>query len=71
MSRAVLAAFALCCSLGVQADQHQQDLAYSLGVRLGERLHEAGVDGELLDLLADHLGLTDTLFRQYAPHLLA
>lgn len=40
MSRAVLATLALCCSLAVQADQHQQDLAYSLGVRLGERLHE-------------------------------
>lgn len=51
MSRAVLATFALCCSLAVQADQHQQDLAYSLGVRLGERLGEEVPELPLGDLL--------------------
>lgn len=51
MSRAVLATFALCCSLAVQADQHQQDLAYSLGVRLGERLSEEVPELPLGDLL--------------------
>lgn len=51
MSRAVLATLALCCSLAVQADQHQQDLAYSLGARLGERLHEEIPDLPLSELL--------------------
>ncbi|RRW36958.1 FKBP-type peptidyl-prolyl cis-trans isomerase [Ectopseudomonas oleovorans] len=51
MSRAVLAVLAICSSLGVQADQHQQDLAYSLGVRLGERLHEEVPDLPLSELL--------------------
>ena len=51
MRRAVLATLALCWSLAVQADQHQQDLAYSLGVRLGERLREEVPELPLNDLL--------------------
>lgn len=50
MSRAVLAALAIGCSLAVQADQQRQDLAYSLGVRLGERLQE-----QVPDLPLDYL----------------
>ncbi|MGG2399221.1 FKBP-type peptidyl-prolyl cis-trans isomerase [Pseudomonas sp. SH1-B] len=51
MSRAVLATLAICCSLSAQADQHQQDLAYSLGARLGERLQQEVPDLPLSDLI--------------------
>lgn len=51
MSRAVFVALAICCSLGAQADQQRQDLAYSLGVRLGERLQDEVPDLPLNDLL--------------------
>jgi len=54
MRRAALATLALCCSLTVQADQHQQDLAYSLGARLGERL-QAEVPDLPLDALVEGL----------------
>lgn len=52
MSRAVLAVLAFCCSLGVQAERHDEDLAYSLGARLGERLREEVPDLPLNELLA-------------------
>ena len=51
MSRAAFALFLLCASLAAQADSHQQDLAYSLGARLGERLHEEVPDLPLNELL--------------------
>ena len=51
MRRALLATLALCWSLAAQADQHQQDLAYSLGARLGERLSEEVPELPLNDLL--------------------
>lgn len=49
MYRAGFAAFIICCSLAAQAGQ--QDLAYSLGVRLGERLQAEVPDLPLDDLL--------------------
>lgn len=51
MSRAAFALFVLCASLAAQADSHQQDLAYSLGARLGERLREEVPQLPLSDLL--------------------
>jgi FKBP-type peptidyl-prolyl cis-trans isomerase FklB len=51
MSRAAFALFFFCASLAAQADNHQQDLAYSLGARLGERLREEVPQLPLSDLL--------------------
>lgn len=50
MNRAALVVLCLCASL-VQAENRQEDLAYSLGVRLGERLREEVPDLPLNPLL--------------------
>lgn len=50
MFRALLAAFCLSAALA-HADNHQEDLAYSLGTRLGERLRAEVPDLPLSELL--------------------